>query len=491
MQRIKFSLIIPTRERHTTLFYSIQSALNLTEQDYEVIICDNFSSEETYHIVQQFEDSRLIYTRSDQRLSMIDNFERGLALAQGDYITIIGDDDCIIPSVFPIVSQQAIQTQAPVCWFRYPYYWPNSVVCANHLMYVSGVLDKSILYELDSRKTLETCFENFINYQYLPSVYNSWIPRKIIEEIKSYNLKTFGSHRFYPPKCESPDVFSSLQILQFSQNFIYSALPFSLSGISGRSNGTVDPQSNSFPEETKKFIAESGRNSFNELVHPELTQIFNLDSNSSISTLQQLGIATDYFNFLDQYFSHNSAPKIKITKNKLITSLVVKLISNSVITINQANQILIKATGSANPELANLPNLADIGFYFYTKVPTPQPIWIKTDDLGIHNSYEAACLYDRLLQNHQTNPETPTPTPSFTLHTPIAFFIFNRPTTTQQIFQAIRQAKPPKLLIVADGPRPDRLTDPENCALARSFLDQIVCDCVFLTIFCVSYLGCR
>ncbi|MGA1621013.1 MAG: hypothetical protein ACO35D_06080, partial [Aquiluna sp.] len=80
---------------------------------------------------------------------------------------------------------------------------------------------------------------------------------------------------------------------------------------------------------------------------------------------------------------------------------------------------------------------------------------------------------------------------ALTLHTPIAFFIFNRPTTTQQVFQAIRQAKPPKLLIVADGPRPDRPTDAENCALARSILDQIDWDCEVLTHFSDINLGCR
>lgn len=43
----------------------------------------------------------------------------------------------------------------------------------------------------------------------------------------------------------------------------------------------------------------------------------------------------------------------------------------------------------------------------------------------------------------------------FQLTTPVAFLIFNRPDTTARVFEAIRQAKPPKLLVVADGPRPD------------------------------------
>lgn len=43
----------------------------------------------------------------------------------------------------------------------------------------------------------------------------------------------------------------------------------------------------------------------------------------------------------------------------------------------------------------------------------------------------------------------------FQLTIPVAFLIFNRPNTTARVFEAIRQAKPPKLLVVADELRPD------------------------------------
>ncbi|MEI3651105.1 MAG: glycosyltransferase family 2 protein, partial [Dolichospermum lemmermannii FEM_B0920] len=42
------------------------------------------------------------------------------------------------------------------------------------------------------------------------------------------------------------------------------------------------------------------------------------------------------------------------------------------------------------------------------------------------------------------------------MKTPVAFIMFNRPDTTKRVFEAIRQAKPPKLLVIADGPRVDR-----------------------------------
>jgi hypothetical protein len=79
----------------------------------------------------------------------------------------------------------------------------------------------------------------------------------------------------------------------------------------------------------------------------------------------------------------------------------------------------------------------------------------------------------------------------FQLTTPVAFLIFNRPDTTARVFEAIRQAKPPKLLVVADGPRPDRPDDVEKCKAARAIIDKVDWDCAVLTNYSDLNLGCK
>ena len=66
------------------------------------------------------------------------------------------------------------------------------------------------------------------------------------------------------------------------------------------------------------------------------------------------------------------------------------------------------------------------------------------------------------------------------LTTPVAFLIFNRPDTTAQVFAEIAKARPPKLLVVADGPRPDRPGDAQRCAAARAIVEQVDWDCEVL-----------
>jgi len=75
--------------------------------------------------------------------------------------------------------------------------------------------------------------------------------------------------------------------------------------------------------------------------------------------------------------------------------------------------------------------------------------------------------------------------------TPVAFIIFKRPDTTARVFEAIRQVKPPKLLVVADGPRPDRPGEDQECAAARAIIDQVDWDCEVLQNYADTNLGCR
>ncbi len=77
------------------------------------------------------------------------------------------------------------------------------------------------------------------------------------------------------------------------------------------------------------------------------------------------------------------------------------------------------------------------------------------------------------------------------LETPVVFLIFNRPHTTQKVFAEIAAAKPPKLLVVADGPRPGRQGEAEQCYAARQIVERVNWDCQVLTNYSDVNLGCK
>lgn len=83
-------------------------------------------------------------------------------------------------------------------------------------------------------------------------------------------------------------------------------------------------------------------------------------------------------------------------------------------------------------------------------------------------------------------PSTPTRgTPA------VLFLIFNRPAHTREAFAALRQARPPRLYVAADGPRPGREGEAERCAQARAIATAVDWPCTVHTLFREHNLGCR
>lgn len=79
----------------------------------------------------------------------------------------------------------------------------------------------------------------------------------------------------------------------------------------------------------------------------------------------------------------------------------------------------------------------------------------------------------------------------FSLTTPVAFFIFNRVDTAERVFSLIREARPARLLVIADGPRADHPDDIERCGAARSIIERVDWNCEVTTNFASANLGCK
>lgn len=83
-------------------------------------------------------------------------------------------------------------------------------------------------------------------------------------------------------------------------------------------------------------------------------------------------------------------------------------------------------------------------------------------------------------------------TPPHPLNTAVLFLIFNRLDTTKQVFEAIRQAKPRRLYIAADGERKTREGEAEKVRSVREFIvSSIDWECQVKTLFREENLGCK
>jgi len=106
------SIGIPTRNRRQYLSMAIESVLNQTYQNVEVIVSDNCSTDDTWEHLSSLSDSRVKILRQERNLGMVGNCNAVLSAASGDYFLLLSDDDilsanCIGKLVHPFLQPTA------------------------------------------------------------------------------------------------------------------------------------------------------------------------------------------------------------------------------------------------------------------------------------------------------------------------------------------------------------------------------------------------
>ncbi len=105
---------IPTyRRAETYLPQAIQSALNQTYSNIEVLVSDNCSDDGTEMVVQSFCDDRIQYYKQTENIGYLKNWNFCLEKANGKYFLLLLDDD-LIDDDFVECCVQAIKAQSNV-----------------------------------------------------------------------------------------------------------------------------------------------------------------------------------------------------------------------------------------------------------------------------------------------------------------------------------------------------------------------------------------
>jgi glycosyltransferase involved in cell wall biosynthesis len=71
----------------------IGSILGQSFKDFEVLVMDDCSPDDTRQVAQSFKDPRVTYIRNEQNLGHLKNYNKGIGLARGNYIWLISADD--------------------------------------------------------------------------------------------------------------------------------------------------------------------------------------------------------------------------------------------------------------------------------------------------------------------------------------------------------------------------------------------------------------
>lgn len=91
------SICIPTFRGAETIGATIKSVLEQTFSDFELIVIDDVSTDNTQAVVAQFSDARLRYLRNERNLGPEGNWNRCLSEARGKYFKLLPHDDLLYP----------------------------------------------------------------------------------------------------------------------------------------------------------------------------------------------------------------------------------------------------------------------------------------------------------------------------------------------------------------------------------------------------------
>jgi glycosyltransferase involved in cell wall biosynthesis len=245
----KITIIIPTRERCDVLESSLRT---VTSQDYDnldIIVCDNFSNDDTHGVVHRANDKRIRYLNTGKRLSMSHNWEHALSHVNEGWVTFIGDDDGLLPrsvaTIAEIISKTCVSAiRSSFC----TYDWPSIVGNTSGQLIVpssTGIEMRS------SNQWLSKVMRGQEKYNQLPMIYNGgFINISILNAIREKTGAYFRS--------ASPDVYSAIAISRMIDFYAYVRDPLAISGTSKHSNGhsffSVSEQRSNQPR--TKFASE-------------------------------------------------------------------------------------------------------------------------------------------------------------------------------------------------------------------------------------------
>lgn len=93
------SVIMPTYNRAHLIGRAIGSVLQQTFDDFELIVVDDGSTDNTEEVIRAFDDDRIVYIRCDENRGNAAARNVGLRKARGKYITFLDSDDEFMPGL--------------------------------------------------------------------------------------------------------------------------------------------------------------------------------------------------------------------------------------------------------------------------------------------------------------------------------------------------------------------------------------------------------
>ena len=290
------SILIPTKNREEYALKVVHHILKIQDDRIQFIIYDNSDTDKLENLLKDcLKDTRIKYFYNNQVLSFVDNFSLGISKCDGEYVTIIGDDDGINPFIIDTADWankngiEAITPSLPLV-----YYWPGSGVHSKNdfgRLNIAEISCKAKFYNPAKEviKLFKNGCQNYLTFN-LAKAYHGMIKRSVLEEIKNMTGHFIGGL--------SPDIYLSIAASLLVKKVLIIDYPLTISGICKKS-GSSDSATGKHTGKLEQAPHFRGHNNYEwSYKVPAFYSVETIWGDSSLAALKDLG-----FNNLMKYFS--------------------------------------------------------------------------------------------------------------------------------------------------------------------------------------------
>lgn len=233
------SFLLPVFNGEKYLDTVMTSIIRQIDQDFELIVSIDASVDSSEAIAKKYQeksDKIGIFTHPN-RLGMRNNYDFLISKATGSWITILGQDDALMPfavSELRRATEEVPNMMALVSRRAYGF-WPETKGKFGRFQFIYPIGD-GVISKLDSEKFLINCLKGFNEYLEGPQIYTGcFISRQLLNKISTkQNSETYP----YP----IPDVSSAASILLNTQHYHFLDMPLFIVGTSKSSTGILIEQ---------------------------------------------------------------------------------------------------------------------------------------------------------------------------------------------------------------------------------------------------------
>jgi len=232
---MKFSILLPTRNRLELLKLAIESVRRQDFPDWEIVVSDNASTDDVGAYLRQLADPRIRVRHHESPVPVTANWNAALEKSRGDYVIMLGDDDALLPGALSATATlidtwgQPDAVYAQARQYGYPGVipgQPEAFMQTGYNAFLAGRNKAFLLPRETAVKMVRGAMAFRVLYGF--NMQHFVVSRKLVEALR-YKGPFFQS--------PYPDYYAANAVLLAADRLVASPQPFALIGISPKSFG--------------------------------------------------------------------------------------------------------------------------------------------------------------------------------------------------------------------------------------------------------------